>query len=55
MGVGAPLAVTVMLRDRAQSILGGWKTWLSHNNAVVMAILFLVFAVVLVGRGIADL
>ena len=55
IGVAAPFVVTVMLRDRAQSILDRWKTWLSHNNAVVMAVLFLVFAVVLIGRGIAGL
>ena len=27
--------------------------WLGRNNAVVMAVLFLVFAVVLIGKGIA--
>lgn len=55
MGVAAPYVVTVVLRDRAEGILDGWKAWLSHYNAAVMAVLFLVFAVALIGRGIAGL
>jgi hypothetical protein len=53
LGVATPLVVTVVLQDRAQAVLVGWKTWLGRNNAVVMAVLFLVFAVVLIGKGIA--
>jgi len=55
LGVAAPLMVTVVYRDKAQDILDGWKTWLGHNNAAVMAVLFLVFATVLIGNGIAGL
>lgn len=55
LGVAAPLAVMLALRDKAQPILDSWKAWLSQNNATVMAVLFLVFAVVLIGKGIAAL
>jgi hypothetical protein len=29
--------------------------WLGQNNAVVMTVLFLIFAVVLIGKGIAGI
>jgi hypothetical protein len=54
LGVAAPLMVTISFRDRAQLILNGWKTWLGQNNAAVMAVLFLVFAVILIGKGVAG-
>jgi threonine/homoserine/homoserine lactone efflux protein len=55
LGVAAPLAVMVALKGRAQPILDTWKAWLGQNNATVMAVLFLVFAVILIGKGIAAL
>jgi Sap, sulfolipid-1-addressing protein len=55
LGVAAPLAVLLVLKGKAQPILDSWKTWLGQNNATVMAVLFLVFAVVLIGKGIAAL
>jgi hypothetical protein len=45
----------VGLRDRSQRILDGWKDWLGQNNAVVMAVLFVVFGAVLIGKGVAGL
>ncbi len=55
LGVAAPLAVVVALGDRAAPILQAWRAWLEQNNATVMAVLFLVFAVVLIGKGIGGL
>jgi hypothetical protein len=40
---------------QAQTIPDSWKAWLSQNNAVVMTVLFLIFAVVLIGKGIAGI
>ncbi len=54
-GVAAPLVVMVVYGEKAGDILEGWRTWLGRNNAAVMSVLFLVFAVVLIGRGIAGL
>jgi hypothetical protein len=54
LGVAAPLVVTVALGDKAHGILEAWKAWLGQNNATVLAVLFLVFAVVLIGKGIGS-
>ncbi|MBK9179426.1 MAG: GAP family protein [Acidimicrobiales bacterium] len=54
LGVAAPLVVLLASGDRARPILDGWKAWLGQNNATVMAVLFLVFAVVLIGKGLAG-
>jgi threonine/homoserine/homoserine lactone efflux protein len=50
-----PLVVYLVMGTRATEILEGWKTWLQANNASVMCVLFLVFAAVLIGKGIAEL
>jgi Sap, sulfolipid-1-addressing protein len=55
LGVAAPLAVMLAVGGKAQAILDSWKSWLAQNNQTVMAVLFLVFAVVLIGKGIAAL
>jgi Sap, sulfolipid-1-addressing protein len=55
LGVAAPLVVTLAIGEKAQKILDGWKAWLGQNNAVVMSVLFLIFAVVLIGKGIAGI
>lgn len=41
--------------ERAQGTLDGWKAWLQQNNGTVMAVLFLVFGVVLIGQAIQSL
>jgi hypothetical protein len=55
LGIIAPVAVYFVMGDRAAQVLDGWKEWLSADNAVVMAVLFLVFGAVLVGKGIGGL
>jgi len=55
LGVAAPLVVTLAMGEKAQTILDSWKAWLGQNNAVVMSVLFLIFAVVLIGKGIAGI
>lgn len=50
-----PLVVYLAMRQRAAEILGGWRTWLADNNATVMSVLLLVFAVLLIGQGISGL
>ncbi len=54
LGVVAPIVVTVVLGGRASDVLEGWNDWLRQNNATVMSVLFVVFGVVLIGRGIAG-
>jgi hypothetical protein len=55
VGIIVPVAVYFAMGDRAAPVLDGWKTWLSANNATVMIVLFLVFGVVLLGKGIGGL
>jgi hypothetical protein len=50
-----PLVVYLAMGQRAAEILGAWRTWLADNNATVMSVLLLVFAVVLIGQGITGL
>jgi threonine/homoserine/homoserine lactone efflux protein len=50
-----PLIVYLAMGQRATQILGGWRMWLADNNATVMSVLLLVFAVVLIGKGITGL
>ena len=52
LGVAAPIVVTLFLGDRSHEVLDGWRAWLGQNNATVMAVLFLIFGVVLIGQGI---
>ena len=41
--------------EKAARVLDGWKTWLQTNNSAVMIVLFVVFGVVLLGKGIGGL
>jgi len=55
LGIFAPVGVYVAMGDKAALVLDGWKTWLAANNATVMVVLFLVFGVTLIGKGISGL
>jgi Sap, sulfolipid-1-addressing protein len=50
-----PVLAYLLLGERAARVLDQLKTWLSHNNAAVMAVLLLVFGAVLLGKGIGGL
>jgi len=39
-------------RERSQALFGTWKEWLVRNNAAMMVVLFLVFGVLLIARGL---
>lgn len=51
----APLVVYFAGGEKSTELLGGWKSWLSENNAATMAVLLLVLGVALVGQGISGL
>lgn len=51
----APLVVYFAAGEKSAELLGGWKSWLSENNAAIMAVLLLVLGVALVGQGISGL
>ncbi len=53
--VAAPVVVYRVSGPKAQSVLDEMKSWLTNNNATVMAVLLLVIGVVLLGKGISGL
>ncbi len=55
VGVATPVVVALVLGDRSTPVLTGWRSWLGRHNDAVMAVLYLVFGVVLIGNGISYL
>jgi hypothetical protein len=55
LGVAVPLVAVVLLGARAEPLLAATRAWLERNNAVLMAILLLVFGAILLGQGISGL
>jgi len=53
--VAGPVLLYFMLGERAEQVLNEWKSWLTENNATVMAVLLLVLGLVLIGNGIGGL
>lgn len=55
LGAGAPVAIYFFMGDQAARILDELKTWMSHNNAAIMATICLVIGTKLIGDGITGL
>ncbi len=55
LSVAAPVAFYLLRGEAAAKTLDGWKVWLVRNNETVMMVLFLVFGVILIGKGIGQL
>ncbi len=55
LGVATPIVATLILGDRSTEVLEGWKAWLDRNTASVMAVIYLIFGVILVGKGIGGI
>ncbi len=55
LGVAVPVAVAVAMGPRAEAMLTRIRVWLERNNAVLMAILLLVFGAILLGQGLSGL
>jgi threonine/homoserine/homoserine lactone efflux protein len=54
IGVGAPVVIYFAMGTRAAALLDELKTWMAHNNAVIMSVLCLVIGVKLIGQGMAG-
>jgi threonine/homoserine/homoserine lactone efflux protein len=54
LGVALPVVLALALGDRATPLLGRLRTWLGHNNAVIVAVILLVIGVKLVGDAITG-
>ncbi|MFG2117980.1 GAP family protein [Streptomyces sp. NPDC048710] len=55
IGLLTPLGVFLVMGERAKNLLGNWKEWAARHNTAVMAVLFFVFGLKLLGDGIAVL
>ena len=48
------MAIFFVMGDRAGPVLDDLKAWLAHNNAAIMAVIFLVIGAKILGQGIAG-
>lgn len=55
VGVATPVFIYLFMGSRAATTLDELKAWMTHNNAVVMAVLLLVLGAKMLGDGIAIL
>jgi threonine/homoserine/homoserine lactone efflux protein len=53
-GIEVPLIIYFALGDKAGPILERIKTWMAHNNAVIMTVLFLILGTKLIGEAITG-
>ncbi|MER6530630.1 GAP family protein [Streptomyces sp. NPDC001508] len=53
VGVLAPPAVYLLMGERAKSVLSDWRGWATRHNVAVMAVLFFVLGLKLLGDGIS--
>ena len=53
--IAIPVAVYLIMGERAEVMLGSWRDWLERNNNAVMAVIFVIFAAKLLGDGIQIL
>ncbi|MFF7126153.1 GAP family protein [Streptomyces sp. NPDC008240] len=51
-GMLVPLGVFLVMGERAKNTLGNWKEWAARHNMAIMAVLFFVFGLKLLGDGI---
>ncbi|MEU6019082.1 GAP family protein [Streptomyces sp. NPDC047515] len=55
LGVLAPLAVYLFMGERAKGVLSTWRNWAALHNGAVLAVLFFVLGLKLLGDGISIL
>jgi hypothetical protein len=51
-GVAFPIVTMLVLGDRADTVRSDWKTWLTRNNAAMVAVIYLFFGVFLIGENL---
>ncbi len=55
LGVGTPVAVSVLMRERASKILGSLHDWMARENATIMTVICLIIGAKLIGDAITAL
>ena len=54
IGVAAPVVIYFAMGDKAAAILDDLKGWMAHNNAAIMAVIFVIIGVKLIGDSISG-
>ena len=54
LGVAAPIVATLILGDRADTVLDDGKAWLTLDNAAMATVTFLFFGVFLMGKNLGS-
>jgi hypothetical protein len=54
VGVAVPMAIYLFMGKKASATLEGLKDWMTHTNAVIMAVLVLIIGVKLIGDAISG-
>ena len=54
IGVAAPVVIYFAMGERSKDVLDRLKTWMAHNNAVIMAVICLIIGVKLIGDAIGG-
>jgi len=52
LGVGAPIVAVIVLGDRSDKVLEGWRAWLTRNSAAMLAVIYLFLGVLLIGKNL---
>jgi len=55
ISVATPVIVALVMGEKAVPTLNSWKAWLTHNNATVMMLLFLLFGIITLSKGLGAL
>ena len=54
LGVGAPIVAVIALGDRSTAVLESWRAWLNRNNAAMLAVIYLLLGVLLIGNNLGT-
>ena len=54
-GVATPVITVLVLGDRSSEVLEGWRSWLVRNNSAMLAVIYLLLGVLLIGRNLGAI
>jgi threonine/homoserine/homoserine lactone efflux protein len=55
LGTAIPLGIYFLMRDRAEKLLGGLRTWMTRENATIIGIICLLIGAKLIGDAVSGL
>ena len=54
LGVGAPIVAVLALGDRSTEVLESWRAWLNRHSAAMLAVIYLLLGVLLIGKNLGT-